>query len=57
LDYIDKIDYYLDIAETALNNGNCPHINFGVAIVLDGVVIYTGYSHIAQINKASKIQE
>ena len=40
----DKINYYLDIAETVLVRGTCLRRNFGAVIVKDEQIIATGYS-------------
>lgn len=40
----DKINYYLDIAETAINRGTCLRRNFGAIIVKNDQIISTGYS-------------
>ncbi len=39
----DKINYYLDIAETALERGTCLRRNFGAIIVNNDEIILTGY--------------
>ena len=39
----DKINYYLDIAETVLERGTCIRRNFGAIIVKNDVIISTGY--------------
>ena len=40
----DKINYYLDIAETVLERGTCLRRNFGAIIVKNDQIISTGYS-------------
>lgn len=40
----DKINYYLDIAETATTRGTCLRRNFGAIIVKNDQIISTGYS-------------
>lgn len=40
----DKINYYLDIAETVLERGTCLRRNFGAIIVKDDEIIATGYT-------------
>ncbi len=40
----DKINYYLDIAETAINRGTCLRRNFGAIIVKNDQIISTGYT-------------
>ncbi len=39
----DKINYYLDIAETVLERGTCIRRNFGAIIVKNDQIISTGY--------------
>lgn len=39
----DKINYYLDIAETVIERGTCLRRNFGTVIVKDDEIISTGY--------------
>lgn len=39
----DKINYYLDIAETVLRRGTCIRRNFGAIIVKNDEIISTGY--------------
>lgn len=41
---IDKINYYLDIAEAALERGTCLRRNFGAIIVKNDEIISTGYT-------------
>lgn len=40
---IDKINYYLDIAEATLKRGTCIRRNFGAIIVKNDEIISTGY--------------
>lgn len=40
---IDKINYYLDMAEVALERGTCIRRNFGAVIIKNDEVISTGY--------------
>lgn len=40
---IDKINYYLDIAESVLERGTCIRRNFGAIIVKNDEIISTGY--------------
>ena len=40
---IDKINYYLDIAETVVERGTCLRRNFGAIIVKNDKIISTGY--------------
>lgn len=40
----DKINYYLDIAETVSKRGTCLRRNFGAIIVKNDEIISTGYS-------------
>jgi dCMP deaminase len=39
----DKINYYLDIAETVLERGTCLRRNFGAIIVKNDEIVSTGY--------------
>ncbi len=39
----DKINYYLDMAEVALERGTCIRRNFGAVIVKNDEIISTGY--------------
>lgn len=39
----DKINYYLDLAETVLERGTCIRRNFGAVIIKNDQVISTGY--------------
>lgn len=41
---IDKINYYLDIAETVLERGTCLRRNFGAIIVNKDQIVSTGYT-------------
>lgn len=41
---IDKLNYYLDIAETVLERGTCLRRNYGAIIVKDDQIIATGYA-------------
>ena len=40
----DKINYYLDIAETVLERGTCLRRNYGAIIVKNDSIISTGYA-------------
>ncbi|KPU44619.1 cytidine and deoxycytidylate deaminase zinc-binding region [Oxobacter pfennigii] len=40
----DKVNYYLDIAETVLERGTCLRRNYGAIIVKNDEIIGTGYS-------------
>lgn len=40
----DKVNYYLDIAETVLERGTCLRRNYGAIIVKNDQIISTGYS-------------
>ena len=40
---VDKVNYYLDIAETVLERGTCVRRNFGAIIVSNDEIISTGY--------------
>ena len=39
----DKINYYLDIAETVAERGTCLRRNFGAIIVNNEQIVSTGY--------------
>ena len=41
---IDKINYYLDIAETVIERGTCLRRNFGAIIVKNDEIVSTGYT-------------
>lgn len=41
---IDKTNYYLDMAEVALERGTCLRRNFGAVIVKNDEIISTGYT-------------
>lgn len=41
---VDKINYYLDIAETVSKRGTCLRKNYGCIIVKNDEIISTGYS-------------
>lgn len=40
----DKINYYLDIAETVLERGTCLRRNYGAIIVKSDEIVSTGYT-------------
>lgn len=40
----DKINYYLDIAETVLQRGTCLRRNFGAIVVKNDEIVATGYT-------------
>ena len=40
---VDKVNYYLDIAETVLERGTCIRRNFGAIIVNNDEIISSGY--------------
>ena len=40
----DKINYYLDMAQVALERGTCLRRNFGAVIVKNDVIVSTGYT-------------
>ena len=44
MDRVDKINYYLDIAETVSKRGTCLRNNYGSVIVKNDEIISTGYS-------------
>ncbi len=39
----DKVNYYLDIAETVAERGTCLRRNYGAIIVKNDEIISTGY--------------
>ena len=41
---VDKINYYLDIAETVSERGTCLRKDYGCIIVKNDEIISTGYS-------------
>ena len=41
---VDKVNYYLDIAETVAKRGTCLRKNYGCIIVKNDEIISTGYS-------------
>lgn len=43
MDRRDKINYYLDIAETVLERGTCLRRNYGALIVKNDQIVSTGY--------------
>lgn len=44
MERLDKINYYLDIAETVAKRGTCLRKNFGCIIVKNDEIISTGYT-------------
>ena len=44
MERVDKINYYLDIAETVLERGTCLRRKFGCAVIKNDEVISTGYA-------------
>lgn len=44
MDRVDKINYYLDIAETVSKRGTCLRNNYGSVIVKNDEIISTGYT-------------
>jgi dCMP deaminase len=44
MERIDKTNYYLDMAEVALERGTCLRRNFGAIIVKNDEIISTGYT-------------
>ena len=49
MERIDKINYYLDIAETISERGTCLRKNFGAIIVKNDEIISTGYTEMLDI--------
>ena len=43
MERVDKINYYLDIAESVLERGTCLRRNFGAIIVNNDEIVSTGY--------------
>ena len=43
MERIDKINYYLDMAEVALERGTCLRRNYGAVIIKNDEVVSTGY--------------
>lgn len=44
MDRVDKINYYLDIAETVSERSTCLRKKYGAIIVKNDEIIATGYS-------------
>ena len=44
MDRIDKINYYLDIADSVLKRGTCLRRNYGCVIVNNDEIVSTGYT-------------
>ena len=44
MDRRDKTNYYLDMAQVALERGTCLRRNFGAVIVKNNVIVSTGYT-------------
>ena len=44
MDRVDKINYYLDIAEAVVERGTCLRNNYGSVIVKNDEIISTGYN-------------
>lgn len=44
MERVDKINYYLDIAETVAQRGTCLRNNYGSVIVKNDEIISTGYT-------------
>jgi len=51
MERIDRINYYLDIAETVLERGTCLRRNFGAIIVKNDEIISTGYTGAPRMRK------
>ena len=43
MERIDKINYYLDLAEVTLERGTCIRRNYGAVIVNNDEIVSTGY--------------
>ena len=48
MDRRDKTNYYLDMAQVALERGTCLRRNFGAVIVKNDVIVSTGYNAAAR---------
>ncbi len=48
MDRRDKTNYYLDMAQVALERGTCLRRNFGAVIVKNDVIVSTGYKRCAE---------
>ena len=44
MDRVDKINYYLDIAEVVTERGTCLRNNYGSVIVNNDEIVSTGYN-------------
>lgn len=44
MERVDKINYYLDIAEAVAERGTCLRANYGSVIVKDDEIVSTGYT-------------
>lgn len=44
MDRIDKVNYYLDIAQTVAERGTCIRRRFGAVIVKNDTIVSTGYA-------------
>ena len=44
MERVDKVNYYLDIAETIAERGTCIRNNYGSVIVKNDEIISTGYT-------------
>lgn len=44
MDRIDKVNYYLDIAQTVAERGTCLRRRFGAVIVKNDTIVSTGYA-------------
>ncbi len=44
MERIDKINYYLDIAQTVLERSTCLRRNYGAIIVRNDEIVSTGYN-------------
>ena len=53
----DKINYYLDIAETVLERSTCIRRNFGAIIVKNDEIISTGYNGAPEEESTVPIRE
>ena len=49
----DKINYYLDIAQTVAERGTCLRRNYGAIIVKNDEIISTGYTALPEAERTA----
>ena len=54
MERIDKINYYLEIADTVTKRGTCLRRNYGAIIVKNDEIISTGYTGAPRGRKKTK---